>query len=218
MAPLLGQTTFTREVTWLGLIFHFGAAPSTLPSQVTPPGQPEPKAMQSRTSPALTRPCSPTPHLPRLAPKPSHRMCAVSLVFMFVPRVASLAISPSWTRSLQVSGSSCFLPTWQSAASSSWWLGKVFGSLSSHCHLVSTSGNYLGEVGRRRRPWGQTRGMGGSQNLNHSAQLLAWHYPLTHGTHIPHMCTMPTGELAQSYICTLVSHPACSPVFSPLLM
>lgn len=50
-------------------------------------------------------------------------------------RAASLAISPSWTPSPLLCGSSCFLPTWRSAASCSWppgestayYLGRALG-------------------------------------------------------------------------------------------
>lgn len=47
-----------------------------------------------------------------------------AITVLSIPRAASLAISPSWTPSPLLCGSSCFLPTLLSAVSFSWLPGE----------------------------------------------------------------------------------------------
>lgn len=62
-----------------------------------------------------------------------------SSIFVFFSlyfRVGSQVTSPSWTLSLQLSGSSCYSPTWLSVACSSWQQGQ---SITSHTALIVCS-------------------------------------------------------------------------------
>lgn len=55
----------------------------------------------------------------------------------------------------------------------------------------------------------------GTQDLNHSAQLLTWHCPSIRLCPHPLLCAKKTGELVRICFCAPASYPSRSPVSSP---